>query len=420
MIDKSTLGTIAKDQLNEFRGLEDTVPRSLLSRITEYKGSSAFIVKGVRRCGKSTLMKQIVKSRFPDDFYYFNFDDERIASFSAEDFQKLMEVMLELFGRKEALFFDEIQNITGWELFVNRMLREGHRVFLTGSNATLLSKELGTRLTGRHVDIELYPFSFTEFLKAKQIEPPKGYYSTEEKALLNGKFREYLELGGMPEAVVFSNDAVLTHVLIDIVQKDIVNRYKIRDTRGLRMIVNFLIANAANPITYRSLKDNFEIKSANTVQKYVRFLEEAYVVFTVQRFEEKIKRLEKNPKKVYCVDNGIITKNSPSLKQRRGLLLENLVAIQLRRLNREVFYYKSQRGVEADFIIPKDNTIIQVCHELNEGNKDREIKGLLDASNRLKDAKLLIITDDQESEIDFEGRKIMVRPAWQWLLESER
>lgn len=420
MIDKSVLGTIAKDQLNEFKGLEDTVNRTLLSRITEYRGHSAFIVKGVRRCGKSTLMKQIVKSKFSDNFYYFNFDDERIASFSAEDFQRLMEVMLELFGKKEALFLDEIQNIAGWELFVNRMLREGHRVFLTGSNATLLSRELGTRLTGRHVDIELYPFSFAEFLKAKQIEPPKGYYSTEEKALLSGKFREYLELGGMPEVVVYSNDSVLTHVLTDIVQKDIVNRYKIRDTRGLRMIVNFLIANSANPITYRSLKDNFEIKSANTVQKYVRYLEEAYVVFTVQRFDDKIKRLEKNPKKIYCIDNGIITKNSPSIIERKSILLENLIAIQLRRLGKEFFYYKSQSGAEADFIIPMDNTIIQACYELTESNKDREIKGLLDASNKAKDAKLLIITIDQEKEIEAKGRKIVVKPAWQWLLESEK
>ena len=143
MIDKSVLGTIAKDQLNEFKGLEDTVNRTLLSRITEYRGHSAFIVKGVRRCGKSTLMKQIVKSKFSDNFYYFNFDDERIASFSAEDFQRLMEVMLELFGKEKTYFLDEIQNIAGWELFVNRMLREGHRVFLTGSNATLLSGEPG-------------------------------------------------------------------------------------------------------------------------------------------------------------------------------------------------------------------------------------------------------------------------------------
>ena len=209
----------------------------------------------------------------------------------------------------------------------------------------------------------------------------------------------------MPEVVVYSNDSVLTHVLTDIVQKDIVNRYKIRDTRGLRMIVNFLIANSANPITYRSLKDNFEIKSANTVQKYVRYLEEAYVVFTVQRFDDKIKRLEKNPKKIYCIDNGIITKNSPSIIERKSILLENLIAIQLRRLGKEFFYYKSQSGAEADFIIPMDNTIIQACYELTESNKDREIKGLLDASNKAKDAKLLIITIDQEKGDKGQGKE---------------
>ncbi len=420
MIDKSVLGTIAKDQLNEFKGLEDAVHRTLLARITEYRGSSAFIVKGVRRCGKSTLMKQIVKSKFPDNFYYFNFDDERIANFSADDFQALMEVMLELFGKKEALFFDEIQNIAGWELFVNRMLREGYRMFLTGSNATLLSRELGTRLTGRHVDIDLYPFSFAEFLKAKQIDSPKGYYSTVEKARISGKFREYVELGGMPEVVVFSNEAVLTHVLTDIVQKDIVNRYKIRDTKGLRMVVNFLIANSANPITFRSLKNNFEIRSANTIQKYVRYLEEAYVIFTVPRFDEKIKRLDKNPQKVYCIDNGMIIKNSPSIKEMKGVLLENLIAIQLKRLSKEFFYFRSQSGHEADFIVPEDKTIIQVCYELTESTKDREIRGLIDASNRTKYTKLLIITVDQERQIDVKGKTIVVKPAWQWLLENEK
>ena len=419
MIEKRILGTIVKDQLNDFKELGDTVQRTLLFRITDYKGSSAFIVKGVRRCGKSTLMKQIIKSKFADNFYYFNFDDERVASFDAEDFQKLMEVMLELFGKKDAMFLDEIQNIAGWELFINRMLREGYRVFLTGSNATLLSKELGTRLTGRHIDLELYPFSFAEFLRYKKIEPSKTYYSTEEKALLSAKFGEYLEVGGMPEVVVSANDSILIHLLSDIVQKDIVNRYKIRDTRGLRMIANFLIANSANPITYRSLKNNFEIKSANTVEKYVSYLEEAYVVFAVLRFDEKIKRLEKSPKKIYCIDNGIITKNSPSFLERKGVLLENIVAVQLKRLGKEFFYYKSQGGIEADFIIPVENTIIQVAYELTERDKDREIRGLLEASNKIKDPKLLILTHDHEEEISVSaGRKIAVKPVWQWLLEE--
>jgi len=420
MIDKAILGTIAKDQLNEFHRLKDTVERTLLKSIRSYSGSSAFIVKGIRRCGKSTLLKQIVKSKFTDNFYYFNFDDERLVAFKTADFQALMEVMLEIYGQKAAVFFDEIQNIEGWELFINRILREGYQVFLTGSNATLLSKELGTRLTGRHVDIELFPFSFTEFLKAKHLQPQNTYYSTEEKAAMAKAFDEYLELGGMPEVVVFSNDAVLTHVLSDIVQKDIVNRYRIRDIRELRMIVNFLIANIANPITYRSLKDNFEFKSAYTVQKYVQYLEETYVIFTVKRFDEKIKRLDKNPKKVYCIDNGLVTKNSPSIQDKKASLLENLTAVQLKRLGKEIFYFKSQSGQEADFIIPAENTAIQVCYQLTPANREREIKGLLEASNKLKNAKLLIITRDQEDVITVKGQTISIKPAWQWLIESEQ
>ena len=160
MISKSVLGTIVKDQLQEFKALHDSVIRTKLDSAISYKGSAAFVVKGLRRSGKSTLLKQIITTRYPDDFLYFNFDDERLIDFTADDFQVLMETMIELFGKSETLVFDEIQNITGWELFINRILREGYTVFITGSNAHLLSKELGTHLTGRHVDIELYPFSF--------------------------------------------------------------------------------------------------------------------------------------------------------------------------------------------------------------------------------------------------------------------
>ncbi|MBU0661884.1 AAA family ATPase, partial [Candidatus Micrarchaeota archaeon] len=170
--------------MKEFEALRDSVPRSVFPEIADYKGTSAFIVKGLRRCGKSTLLKQIIEAKFRGDFYYFNFDDERIFGFGAEDFQTLMEAFIEQFGKRKNVFFDEIQNIKGWELFVNRILRQGYRVFITGSNANLLSKELGTHLTGRHVDIELYPFSFTEFLNANNAKiPKKAFYSTEEKAL---------------------------------------------------------------------------------------------------------------------------------------------------------------------------------------------------------------------------------------------
>ena len=168
MIPKSTLRVVIADQLEELGSLKNGVPREIFSEVASYRGASAFVVKGVRRCGKSFLLKQLFREKFDENFFYFNFDDERIEGFRAEDFQPLMETLIEALGEKKNVFFDEIQNIRGWELFVNRILRQGYRVFITGSNANLLSKELGTHLTGRHVDIELYPFSFREFLKAKK------------------------------------------------------------------------------------------------------------------------------------------------------------------------------------------------------------------------------------------------------------
>lgn len=419
MISKSILGTIAKDQLKEFNALEDSVPRSALPKITSYKGAAAFVIKGIRRCGKSTLLKQMIKSKFPDNFYYFNFDDDRITGFKAEDFQTLMEVLIEIFGRKKNVFFDEIQNIPNWELFINRMLREGYRVFITGSNANLLSKEIGTHLTGRHVDIELYPFSFTEFLKADKIVPPKGFYSTEEKALLSKKFKEYFEKGGMPELVVLSNELILTHILNDIIQRDIVNRYNVRKIGELKMVIKFLIANAANLITYRSIKNNFEINSANTVQKYVEYAEETYIVFTVKKFDKKTKQFDKNPKKIYCIDNGIITKNTQTINEKKGAMLENLIAIHLKRLDEEFFYFKGKYGTEVDFVIPRKKIVIQACYELTEKNKKREIRGLLEAMEQTKATRGLILTYDQERGNIEEGKEITIKPAWQWLLESE-
>jgi uncharacterized protein len=206
MLSKEIIGNVVKDQLNEFELLRDTVPRTRYPEMASYKGTSVFVVKGLRRCGKSTLLKQIITREYNNDFCYFNFDDDRIMDFKVEDFQTLMEVFVELFGNSKNLFFDEIQNIAGWELFINRILRQGYRVFITGSNANLLSKELGTHLTGRHIDIELYPFSFQEFLKFKNKLPSKRFYTTKESADIFKEFKQYFLTGGLPESVVFSNN----------------------------------------------------------------------------------------------------------------------------------------------------------------------------------------------------------------------
>lgn len=419
MISKEILARVVQDQLEDFVHLQNTILRSNLKKAISYGGESAFVVKGLRRCGKSTLLKQLVHERFDHNFFYFNFDEERVTNFKAEDFQTLMEVFIELFGDKKTVLFDEIQNIVGWELFVNRILRQGYHVFITGSNSNLLSKELGTHLTGRHVDLDLYPFSFAEYLLARKIEPKKKYYSTKEMALFSKNFKEYLKEGGMPEKIIFNNDAILSQVITDITQKDIVNRYNLRKPSEFRIVLNFLISNAAHPITYRSIRDNFGIKSATTVQKYVQYAQDTYLIFLVNKYERKIKLLEKNPKKVYCVDNGIITKNTPSMKEQDGDLLENIVALHLKRLGKEFYYYSNKSKSETDFVVPLEKLAIQVCYEFNDKNKEREIKGLIDGMKELKTKKGLILTLNQQQEFTQKGYKISVKPVWQWLLENE-
>ena len=420
MISKALLGTVVQDQREELNNPGYSVPRSIFGRVMEYGGSSALVVMGLRRCGKSTLLKQMVGERYKGNVLYLNFDDERITGFRAEDFQTLMEVFIELFGDVRNVFLDEIQDVTGWELFVNRLLRQGYRVFITGSNSNLLSKELGTRLTGRHTDLVLYPFSFAEFTKARKVGVPAGRrYSTKEKAQMSGLFKEYLSLGGMPEAVVFSNESAPSQVLSDVLQKDIVNRHGVRKPADLRAVVNFLVANASNELTVRSILNNFAIRSANTVQKYLEYAEEAYLVFTVRRFERKVKLFDKNPRKVYCSDNGIITRSAPSINERKGALLENLVAVHLKRMGKEFYYYRGPTNSEADFVVPAEKAAIQVCHELNEENRGRELKGLYEAMNAVGTRKGLILTADQEGEISQGGRTVAVLPAWQWLLKNE-
>jgi predicted AAA+ superfamily ATPase len=418
MIQKSLMRTVIQDQLTEIERLDHIAPRDAFDLGLSYNGSSAFIIKGIRRCGKSTMLKQIINTRFRDSFFYFNFDDERISGFAVEDFQVLMETFIELFGDMRNVFFDEIQNVKGWELFINRLLREGYRVFITGSNSSHLSMELGTHLTGRHVDMELYPFSFLEFLRARSIDLPKNNYSPQWKATAGKLFNEYYLSGGMPDSVVSGSNSVLTQPINDIIQNDVMNRYNIRKFPEIRDILRFLMSNVSNEITYRSITRNLSVKSENTVKKYMDYLQETYIIFEVKRFDRKLKRAGKSPRKVYCIDNGIILRNVPNFYKNNGALLENLIAVELKRSGTEFYYYRHESNTEVDFVLPVDRELIQVSFELNDQNIEREIRGLERASGEIDANRFLILTMDQEREIFRNGLKIEVKPVWRWLMEN--
>lgn len=419
MLLKSLMKLVILDQLEAINNKEDLVIRDTYSNLVQYKGSSALVLKGLRRTGKSTLLKQLIISKFSDSFYYFNFDDDRVFGFTVDDFQNLIETFIELFGRRKNVFFDEIQNVRGWELFINRMLREGYRVFITGSNSNLLSQEFGTHLTGRHIDLELYPFSFQEYLRAKDLQKiVEGDYNTSARATLSAEFNKYFLTGGMPEVVLSGEAAILTHLINDVIQKDIVTRYSVRKPAEIKKILRFILANVSNETTYRGLTIATDSKSENTVKKYIQYLEETYIIFEVSRYDKKLRRRDKNPKKFYCIDNGIIINNVPTFIENKGGLLENMVAINLKRMQKEFYFFRDKDQSEADFVIPSERQIIQVCYELNEQNRKREIKGLVRARREINAEKFLIITLNQEESIKLDELTIDVEPIWLWLAKN--
>lgn len=403
--------------LNKRYGIERDVLKEVESKI---KLPHVVVLTGLRRSGKSTLLRQLIKKDYRDeDFYYLNFEDERLFNFPANEFNRLYEALVSLYGQKKTFFLDEIQNVTNFETFVRRFYEEGFKFFITGSSATLLSKELGTKLTGRHVDIIVRPFSFLEFLELKEIKINKeSIYKIETKSEIKKYFEEYLINGGMPEYLIYNDSELLTRVYEDTIIKDIAVRYKVNNVAVLRQLYSYLINNFSNKFSYNSLKEVTSIKSVNTIKKYISYLEEVYFAKTINKFDYKYKKQIINDKKFYVLDNGFIKVLSKKLTKDFGWLLENLVFNCLNK-NNEVFYHIDKK--ECDFLIFKNKEIkqaIQVCYELNQDNREREIEGLSEAMNKFKLSEGLILTNNQEEEIRSDGKKrIIVKPIWKWLLE---
>jgi uncharacterized protein len=361
------------------------------------------VVSGVRRCGKSTFLKQIMIQY--TEFAYFNFEDSRIFGFEVTDFQKLDEV---IGTGKAAYFFDEIQNVEAWEIFVRQLHDRGEKVYITGSNASLLSKELGTRLTGRHLGHELFPFSYSEYLLFKDQE------------INSSTFEDYLQKGGFPEYLDIEKTEVLQNLLKDIVYRDIAIRYNIKNTRTLMDITLFLISNVGKEFTYNSIRNNFSIGSANTVSDYLAWLQDSYLFFFLPRFSWSLKVSAVNPRKVYAVDNGLVNANSLSFSKDKGRLLENVVFIHLRRIYSSIFYFK-EKG-ECDFVVFKsDQSVIlfQVCLEVHGENKDREINGLLEAMDYFKVSEGTIVSFNQTDSLKINSKKINIIPAHIFLNSEE-
>ncbi len=405
MINKETIAEVITLQREALNRAEIGTLREEIKEIRVID-SFALIITGVRRCGKSTLLHQLIKNQ--KKVYYLNLEDPRLGGFDLNDFNKLEAIMEELYGRGGIYFFDEIQNVPQWEKFIRYLIDKKEKIVITGSNASLLSKELGTRLTGRHLKYELFPFSFKEFLSIKKDKPSLD------------SFKEYLSQGGFPEFLKKNNSAILHELLSDIVMKDIAIRFNIKNTEILKKIAVFLISNVGTEFSYNSIKKMFAIKSVQSVIDYVSFFEDAYLLFSIPRFSYSFKQQQVNPKKVYSIDNGFSNSNSASFSKDNGKMLENLVFLALRRKHKNIFYFQDKN--ECDFVIKEKEKItqaIQVCYDLNEENKDREINGMLEALKEFKLSKGLILTFKQDDEFKVEGKTIKVLPVWKWLLENQ-
>jgi uncharacterized protein len=379
------------------------------------KSKEIIVITGSRRSGKSYLLlqfKEMIKSGS-----YINFEDDRFLNFNEDDFDNFLKAIYEVYGENnDVFFFDEIQNIKNWEIFVRRLYNYKYKVFITGSNANLLSSELGTKLTGRHLDITLLPFSFTEYLKYYNINYKKNY-NLKEKSKILTNFNNYLQDGSYPQFLEENNKDIIRNIYSDAIYKDLQPRYSIENINDLKETLLYLSSSLSSPISYNNVSKSLKIKSHHTVKKYIESLESVYLIFLIKKYSESNKKILKSYKKVYFIDNGLRNVLTFQRYHNKGHLLENIVFLELIRRGKEITYF-NENNYECDFVA-KDTFFetFQVCFELNDKNKDREVNGLLSAMNFFKLKTGYILTYDQEDELKIEGKVVKIIPVWKWLLE---
>lgn len=406
MVLTSKLNEVVLAQKNELEGFDYGILRNLLSTLDPATPHFARLFIGVRRCGKSTLMQQLRRKNGGGN--YFNFEDPRISGFQAEDFQKLLTALQNAYGSNNKYYFDEIQVVDKWEWFVRQLLDSNKSVVITGSNASLFGQKTGTKLTGRHLDREVFPFDYKEWLA----------FSGEETG--SQSYLKFLESGGFPEYLKTGRADVLQRLFDDILAKDIIVRKNIRNSTQLKELTLALISNIGKEFSYHSLKKTLEIPAVQTVIDYVSFLQDSFLLFTIQKFDYSYRKRLIGPKKVYAVDTGLVKNLSAAFSKDQGRLLENTVYLELRKHHGPdaVFFYKGIK--ECDFVIREKDAIkqaIQVTYSLENDNMKRELDGLLEALEKFKLSSGLVITHDQEDELTMHGKKITIKPAWKWMLK---
>ncbi len=424
MTDKRTIEQVLAEQHEELVALRNV---ELCSRKeegqVELDSNLAQVIIGVRRSGKSTLCYNVLKAS-NKTFAYVNFDDERLSELQASDLNTVLEVLYKIYGEFKYLFLDEIQNVDGWHLFVNRLLRQRMHIIITGSNAKLLSGELATHLTGRNDQIELYPFSFAEWCLCKGVDIKSP--TTKAEAARRATFDKYLQQGGFPELLYRKNKTRYVGNLVNnILKRDIEQRHKIRYTEAFEQLAQHLMNIAPAIVVENELAAAVGLKSNHTINNYIGFLKEAYLLLGVKRFSTKSRQRVRS-EKLYPVDVSLMDSRPDAFAgENVGWRLETIVYIELLRRNRprgrDVYYYKSAGGYEADFVVCNNNVveeIYQVSYDISqEKTRRREIRGLLAASKETRCNNLFIITDFHREEVTIEDRLIKILPAYEWLIE---
>ena len=402
MLKKSTLEEVIVSQKKKIEQADLGLLRFILEELANLPEQFAMIISGIRRCGKSTLLNQYISKHIEDSFLYLNFDSAKLYTFEVDDFQLLDEIIDK--NAYKWLIFDEIQIIKAWEVYVRQKIDEGFRVIITGSNASLLSRELGTKLTGRHITKELFPFSFSEFCAFNNLDK-------KEEA-----FIDYMKHGGLPGYLKAKNQDIHTALLDDIIYRDIAVRYNIRDVKSLKHLLIFLATNAGKLISANKLKQIIGVKSTTTITEYFNYFEQSYLIQLVSKFSYSHKVQLVNPKKVYFIDSGLQNAISASYSQDLGRKLENIVFWEFRRQKKTLHYF-NENAKECDFVVSDGNKVsnlVQVCHNLSAENQKREINGLLEAMDFFNHDKGIILTMNQEDTITSNGKRIEVIPVYKY------
>lgn len=416
------LSSVLREQYAAFSRVDLGIPREVLPEIAAGLASPhILVITGLRRVGKSTLLAQIAQTQLSGSFYFVNFEDERLLRFTADQFDRLHEALLALFGERKIFLFDEIQNVPEWERFVRRLHDQGYKLVIIGSNSSLLSQELGTRLTGRSLRYELYPFSFIEYRHFMGFDAPgASALTTIERGVLRKQAREYLENGGIPDALKYPQLDIHKILYDDVLYRDIAARFRIENVGSLQELAYYLISNPSSEISYNKLKANLKLGSVNTVKKYIHYLENAWLFFTINKYAYSVKEQQIAVKKIYAIDTGMLKSVGFSFSENTGKLLENLVFLQLRRHHQDIFYYKTRQNHQIDFYIPSKKLAIQVTQEMSvEGTRQRELRSLVELSaERSEKHSLQVITLADQETLFLAGVTIEVIPVYEWLLSS--